>query len=46
MGVGELSRTSFNLTATRSGEPRSLHIGVSGFDSRGREGIYGKELPN
>lgn len=36
------------LDCIQAGEPRrlSLCLGVSGFDGRGREGVYGKELPN
>lgn len=34
----EVSWTSSKQVAMRSGEPRSLCLGVTGFDSRGREG--------
>lgn len=43
---GQVSWTSFKLLAIGPGEPKSLHFWVSGFDSRGRAGVYGKELPN
>lgn len=43
---GQVSWTSFKLLAIGPGEPKSLHFWVSGFDSRGRAGVYGKELLN
>lgn len=36
-GYGESSWTSFMCVATGSGNPRSLGIGVSGFDNKGRK---------
>ena len=40
---GPDSWTSFKSLAIGPGEPRSLHFRVSGFDSRDRVGVYGKE---